>query len=78
MVAASTLPLPAQSCSYVGRIKRSESTGSNKFIPLASQNSHGTPLSTVCYCWILYNVALPCQCDLAITIPKTPRQHHTA
>jgi len=64
MVAASTLLLPVQSCSYVGWIKRSESTSSNKFIPLASQNPHGTPLSTVYYCWILYNVTLPCQCDI--------------
>ena len=64
MVAASTLLLPVQSCSYVEWIKRSESTSSNTFIPLASQNSYGTPLSTVCYCWILYNLTLPCQCDI--------------
>ena len=34
------------------------------YAKMASQNPHGMSVSTACYCRIVHNATLPCQCNI--------------
>ena len=49
-----------------GYTRKSELCAGITLCKMASQNPHGTQSSTVCYCRIVYNATLPCQCNIGL------------
>src|SRR3990172_8645073 len=50
----------------VGYTRKSNLCAGITLCKMASQNPHGTQSSTVCYCRIVYNATLPCQCNIGL------------